>query len=119
MSKHYHYPSRQELTERLANRDIPKTWTMVSLVLAVLGMGLFLFGAFTGVDRAWHALHFNWLFFATVSTAAIAFAAVQRITTARWSRPVVRFAEGFVAFLPIAFILLLLILTWGQNEIFT
>lgn len=119
MSKHYHYPSRQELTERLANRDIPKTWTMASLVLAVLGMGLFLFGAFTGVDRAWHALHFNWLFFATVSTAAIAFAAVQRITTARWSRPVVRFAEGFVAFLPIAFILLLLILTWGQNEIFT
>ena len=34
------------------------------------------------------------------------FVAVQRITTARWSRPIIRFIEGYVAFLPVAFVLL-------------
>ena len=33
---------------------------------------------------------------------------VQRITTARWSRAVIRFMEGYVAFLPVAFVFLLL-----------
>jgi hypothetical protein len=116
---HYHYPTREEFARRLANRPIPSSFKLASIILAVLGMGLFLFGAFTGVERAWHALHFNWLFFATISSAGVAFAAVQRITTARWSRPVVRFAEGYVAFLPVAFILLVLILLPGQHHIFT
>ncbi|MES2525116.1 MAG: hypothetical protein V4617_20660 [Gemmatimonadota bacterium] len=116
---HYHYPARQEFARRLAGKAIPGTIKTVCLVLAVLGFGVFAFGAFTGVDRAWQALHFNWLYFTTVSTAGVAFAAVQRIVTARWSRPVVRFAEGFVAFLPLAFILLLLILFPGREHIFT
>jgi hypothetical protein len=46
------------------------------------------------------------------------FVAVQRITTARWSRPIVRFLEGYVAFLPVAFVLLLLHLLVGRDHIF-
>ena len=45
------------------------------------------------------------------------FVAVQRITTARWSRPLIRFLEGYVAFLPVAFVLLLLIFL-GRSHIF-
>ena len=55
-------------------------------------------GRHSGRERAWQALHVNWLFFVSVSQAAIAFVAVQRITTARWSRPVVRFLEGMSRF---------------------
>jgi hypothetical protein len=119
VSAHYHYPAREDFARRFTGKPIPAMVTTVSLVLAVIGVGVFAFGAFTGEARAWQALHFNWLYFTTVSSAGVAFAAVQRITTARWSRPVVRFAEGFVAFMPIAFVLLLLILFPGREHIFT
>ena len=69
-------------------------------------------------DRVWRAFHFNWLFFATLSSAGATWAAVQRIVTARWSRPIVRFWEGYAAFLPVAFVFLLLILFVGRTHIF-
>ena len=46
------------------------------------------------------------------------FVAVQRITTARWSRPIMRLLEGYVAFLPVAFVLLLVSLFIGKGHIF-
>ena len=69
-------------------------------------------------DRAWRAFHFNWLYFAAISLAGVTFVAVQRITTARWSREVIRFVEGYVAFLPVAFVFLVLIVTVGRTHIF-
>ncbi len=116
---HYHYPTRQEFAQRLANRPIPRTLVLACAALAALGAATFLAGLFTGnAQRAWTALHFNWLYFATISSAGVAFAAVQRVVTARWSRPIVRFAEGYVAFMPVAFVLLLLILFPGREHIF-
>ncbi len=119
MSQHYSYPSREEFARRLANKPIPSTIKTICLALFVIGFGVFVYGAATGQERAWHALHFNWLYFTVISTAGTAFAAVQRIVTGRWSRPVVRFAEGFVAFVPVAFIILLVILLFGRTHIFT
>jgi hypothetical protein len=116
---HYHYPSREEFEKRISGVTVPSTLKMAALVSAIVGLGLFAFGAATGEQRAWHALHFNWIFFTTISSAGVAFAAVQRMVTARWSRPVLRFFEGYVAFLPVAFILLLLILFPGREAIFT
>jgi hypothetical protein len=46
------------------------------------------------------------------------FVAVQRITTARWSRPIIRFMEGYVAFLPVALLLLLVSVLLGKGHIF-
>jgi hypothetical protein len=69
-------------------------------------------------ERIWPAFHFNWLFFSVLSTAGVVFVAVQRITTARWSRGVIRLMEGYVAFLPVAFVLLLVILFAGKGHIF-
>lgn len=119
MSTHYHYPSRSEFIERLTSRPVPARVKTLSLAAALLGLAVFLYGLFTSPDRAWQSLHFNWLFFASVSTAAVAFAAIQRITTARWSRTVVRITEGFVAFVPVAFIILLAILFLSGDHIFT
>lgn len=119
MSQHYHYPARAELAKRLAAKPVPGGIKKAALGAAVVGIAVFVFGLFSNADRAWQALHFNWLFFATISSAGAAFAAVQRIVTARWSRPVVRFAEGYVAFLPVAFVILLVILFPGREHIFT
>src|SRR4030095_6642414 len=51
-------------------------------------------------------------------SAAIAIAAAQRITTARWSRPTIRIIEGFVAWCPIAFVLLIVSMLAGKRAIF-
>jgi hypothetical protein len=117
--QHYHYPTRDEFARRLQAAAVPPRLRTMALAMALVGVGVFVAGLFSNPARAWQALHYNWLYFATVSSAGVAFAAVQRIVTARWSRPVVRFAEGYVAFIPVAFVLLLLILFPGREHIFT
>ncbi|MEP7066987.1 MAG: hypothetical protein ABI889_13205 [Gemmatimonadota bacterium] len=110
MSAHdNHAPTREEVL-RATDRPLPRALFLASLALAAIGALVFVIGAFTesGRDRVWQALHVNWLFFTTISQAAVVFVAVQRITTARWSRPIVRFLEGYVAFLPLAFVLLVI-----------
>ena len=119
MSAHgeVHVPTRAELIP-IASKPLPKMLRTVSLVLAVAGFALFVYGAATGHDRAWQAFQFNWMFFTSIASAAVTFAAVQRITTARWSRSVVRFTEGFVAWLPVAFVLLVVTMFFGLDHIY-
>jgi hypothetical protein len=88
------------------------------LIMLAIGVVVFVVGVFAAPDRVWRAFHANWLFFATLSSAGCVFVAVQRITTARWSREVIRLMEGYVAFLPVAFLFLLLIVLVGKNHIF-
>ncbi|HJU67592.1 MAG TPA: hypothetical protein VJ650_05020 [Gemmatimonadaceae bacterium] len=118
MSAHHdgHALTRDEIL-RATDRPIGRGVKLVSAIFAVIGAIVFLFGAVQGENRAWQALHVNWLFFVSISQAAVVFVAVQRITTARWSRPVVRFLEGYVAFLPVAFLLLVVIFL-GRQHIF-
>jgi hypothetical protein len=110
-------PTIDELLQA-TQRPIPSTVFRVCGVLALVGAAVFVYGAFAGVERVWHAMLVNWLYFTLISSAGVVFVAVQRITTARWSRPIIRLLEGYVAFLPLAFILLLLMLTVGQGHIF-
>jgi hypothetical protein len=113
-----HVPTREELIRATTNKPVPSGLKLGALVLAALGTIVFIYGAATGQDRAWLALMFNWTFFTIIASAGVAFSAVQRLTTARWSRPIVRFAEGYVAWLPVAFVILLLILFFGAPHIF-
>lgn len=101
-----------------SNKEIPKSIKTAMVALFGLGALIFIAGIFMAPDRAWRAFHMNWLFFTALSAAGVTFVAVQRITTARWSRSVIRFMEGYVAFLPVAFIFLLLILFVGRGHIF-
>jgi hypothetical protein len=113
---HVHMPTREELLAG-TSRPIPRSLRTISILLGVIGAVVFIAGAVMGVDRVWQALLVNWLYFTTISSAGVVFVAVQRITTARWSRSIIRFLEGYVAFLPVAFILLVLIFI-GKNHIF-
>ena len=118
MSGHdVHVASREEV---LAGIDRPSSPLLKTICLASAGIGLlvFLIGLFFQPDRVWQALLVNWLYFTSISSAGVMFVAVQRITTARWSRPIIRFLEGYVAFLPVAFVILLLILFVGRHHIF-
>ena len=110
-------PTRDEVL-LASSKPIPAALKTTFLILAIVGAIVFVVGAIVSPDRAWSAFHANWLFFAVLSHAGVVFVAVQRITTARWSRAVIRFMEGYVAFLPIAFVFLLLTLFVGKNHVF-
>lgn len=112
-----HFPTREELAA-LVTRPVSPRLKQVSLILAAVGMLVFVIGVFTGQPRAWHAWHVNWLFFTVIASAGVLMSAVQRITTARWSRAVIRINEAFVAFLPVAFVMLLITVLVGKTHIF-
>ncbi len=117
MSTHdAHAPSREEVLVGI-DRPTPPLLKTIAIVLAGLGLIVFVIGLFIQPDRVWQALLVNWLYFTSISSAGVVFVAVQRITTARWSRPIIRFLEGYVAFLPIAFVLMLILLV-GRHHIF-
>jgi hypothetical protein len=99
------------------DRPTPPILKTIALALAGLGLIVFVIGLFVNPDRVWQALLVNWLYFTSISSAGVMFVAVQRITTARWSRPIIRFLEGYAAFLPVAFVLLLALLV-GRHHIF-
>ena len=90
---HVHVPNREDLVATYS-KPLPKALGTLSLVLAILGLLVFVIGLFVAPDRAWRAYHANWLFFASLSSAGVMFVAVQRITTARWSRQIVRLLEA-------------------------
>ena len=118
MSLHsVHVPTREEVV-RAYTKPIPKALSITCLALAAVGTLAFITGLLSDADRAWRAYHVSWLFFTSLSSAGVMFVAVQRITTARWSRAIIRFEEGFVAFLPVAFVMLLLSVFLGKNHIF-
>lgn len=117
MSTHdAHAASREEVLVGI-DRPTPPILKTIALVLAGLGLVVFVIGLFVNPDRVWQALLVNWLYFTSISSAGVMFVAVQRITTARWSRPIIRFLEGYAAFLPVAFVLLLILLV-GRHHIF-
>jgi len=111
-----HAPSREEVLVGIDRPSLPILKT-IALVLAAIGLIVFVVGLFLNPDRVWHALLVNWLYFTSISSAGVMFVAAQRITTARWSRPIIRFLEGYVAFLPVAFVLLLIMVV-GRHHIF-
>src|SRR6185295_11346132 len=106
MSHHTgHSLTRQEAVSMTSKPIASQVYTM-AIALAVVGVITFVAGLFMDPHRVWRAFHADWLFFSVLSSAGVVFVAVQRITTARWSREIVRFLEGYVAFLPVALVFL-------------
>ncbi len=110
-------PSRERVLAAI-NKPIPATIKQAFLAMFFAGFAVFVYGLARGNGRAWQAFHVNWLFFTTIASAAVMFVAVQRITTARWSRSVIRIMEGFAAFLPFAFVCLLLTIFVGNKYVY-
>jgi hypothetical protein len=118
MSDHVHAAPSRERVIAAGATPLGGRLRTISLALAVIGMATFAVGAAMGNDRAWHAFHYNWLFFTIASSAGVMFVAAQRITTARWSRGVIRFMEGYVAFLPFAWLGLLILVLAGRGHVY-
>lgn len=107
----------QELPERRLER-VPALLRTLIPVLLIVGALALIAAFFTNSTRAWHAYHFNWLYFTTVCQGAVTLAAAVTITRGLWSRPIRRIALAFVAFLPVAWLLMIPILAIGARDIF-
>jgi hypothetical protein len=111
------------LHERLVQRSLAGRYELflgVGAGLTILGLILFV-GALRGADtadRAWHLFHVNWLYFTGLAAGSVAFVAVQKITNAKWSGMIIRFASASAAFLPVSLIGVLLIFGAGYPAIY-
>ena len=111
------------LHERLVQRSLAGRYDLFLGLgggLTILGLILFV-GALRGADtadRAWHLFHVNWLYFTGLAAGSVAFVAVQKITNAKWSGMIIRFASASAAFLPVSLIGVLLIFGAGYTAIY-
>ena len=86
-------------------------------VLAVLGAGCFVGGLLVNAERAWAAYLVGYFFWLCIGLAGVFFAALQHITGSMWSATVRRVAESFIAFLPVA-VVLFVVLLFGLHHLY-
>jgi len=114
--------SDRDLHARLVARSVSGRYDLflgVGAGLAILGAILLLFRLSPDDHiRAWQMVQVNWLFFTGLSIGSVAFVAAQKITNAKWSGVIIRFAEASVAFLPVSLLALILIFTAGYEPIY-
>ena len=83
---------------------------------AGVGSAAFLYGLFLGDSiRAWQSLLVNFLFFGGLAQAGVAISAIMQVTSSRWGRALKRTSEATAAFLPISFVLLLVLLAGAHS----
>ena len=109
----------REATLARLRQPLPSWLRPLLVALALIGAVAFLLLALGAAssDRAWRAFHVNWLFWTGLSQAGVLFSATQIISKSRWSHPLRRIAEASVAFLPVSFVLFL-VLWLGRSHIF-
>jgi hypothetical protein len=92
----------------------PKVKTL-SAVLIFLGVAAFIFTFVKDKDRAWHAYLAGYSYFFIIAIGGLFFASIQHISKAGWSVNVRRFSESLTSFLPVAFVLGLVLLAGGHS----
>jgi Ni/Fe-hydrogenase subunit HybB-like protein len=96
---------------------VPSWLTAILLLLVVGGVLSFAIGsAGAHSDEVWQIYLVNFVFWTGVAQAGVVFSCALRIARGRWGTPVMRVAEGFSAFLPVSF-LLLVVLLLGRKSI--
>jgi hypothetical protein len=110
------------LHERLVQRAVAGKYDLFLGVgggCTLLGLILFIIALRSGqAERAWQLFHVNWLYFTGLAGGSVAFVAVQKITNAKWSGMIIRFASASAAFLPVSLVALLFIFTAGYPAIY-
>ena len=94
--------------------ELPRALVGVCAVLIAAGAAAFALGLASDPATTWRAFHVNFLYFGTMSQAAIVLASALVIVGARWAGPVRHVAEGLAAWVPVSLVLFV-IGTAGSN----
>jgi hypothetical protein len=94
------------------------SFNMLMYVLMTVGIVAFV-GSFAvfGARHAWASYFISLIFFMGLAAGSVILSIIFQITRARWCPSVRRLAEANVAFLPVAWVLLLISMA-GQKELF-
>jgi Ni/Fe-hydrogenase subunit HybB-like protein len=108
---HMHLPSDVPV------RYLPRSRgaTLLAGTMFIVGLVAFIIRLSQDAEAAWIAYVSNWLFFASISMGGVILAVATWITKAKWNWPMRRVSQAMAAFLPIAFVLLLPMLTLRES----
>jgi hypothetical protein len=81
----------------------------IMLAFIIVGAIVFATGLFVEAERTWYNYLIDFFFFTCLALGGLLFTAVQHGTSASWSVSVRRIAEGMTSFLPVAFVLLIIL----------
>jgi hypothetical protein len=98
-------------------RALPRGPALVFGLLAVIGVGTFLYGLSVDAERTHRVFLHNWLLWAALSQGALVLSAAFRLTNARWQGPVHRVVDSMAAYVPLSFVLFLVVYL-GRHELF-
>lgn len=87
------------------------------LGLVVIGTLAFLLVLRSDPARAWHNYLLNFFYWSCLGLSGLFFVPLQYITSSMWSTPLRRVPEALICFLPVAF-LLMLVLLWGLHPLY-
>ena len=104
--------------QRANPRGIPTSMLGTCGALIAIGLIAFIGGLATDHDTAWRAFHVNFMYFTTLSLGGLMLSCALVIVGASWAGPVRHVAEGLAAFVPVAFVLLL-VQFFGREAIHT
>lgn len=100
----------KEILERSTLR-LPNGWKTLLWIFIALGVLMFVIGLASGLtERTWQAFLINTLFWGGMAQGGVMLSVIWQITDAKWGRPFKRIAEGFGAFLPIAFVAFVMVM---------
>ncbi|MDP6430867.1 MAG: molybdopterin oxidoreductase [SAR324 cluster bacterium] len=101
--------------------NIPENLKRFLWALVIIGAGMFIAGLTTGgedsVIRTWQAFLINTVFWAGIAHAGILFSVIWQLTDAKWGRPFKRLSEACAAFLPISFLMFVIVI-FGSKVLF-
>lgn len=96
---------------------IPAIWLVLWLVAIAVGVVGFVTTVGADPQRAWMSVWSNFLMWTSVAMAGVAFGAVLQAAKGHWGKGFRRLAEGAGAFLPVSFVVFLLLRN-GYEHVF-
>jgi hypothetical protein len=109
--------AQHHIPDQIPVRYLPRNKAANLLIggFIVVGLAAFLFRLTQDPLNAWISYVSNWLFFMSISAGGVLFGMATWITKSRWNWSMRRVSQAFVAFLPIAFVLMLPMLTLREE----
>jgi hypothetical protein len=89
----------------------------VSVLCCLLGVAGFIAGVLSEPQRAWTALVWNWSLWSGIAVGGAAVVAAATTAMGHWLRPMRRAAEGLTAFLPVSY-LIMVVLLFGLPHVY-
>jgi hypothetical protein len=91
---------------------------IVSYVLVAIGAATFIGGLLNAPEKLWPSYLTSFFFFTSLGLGGLFFTAIQHVTNAVWSTTVRRYSEAMSSFLPVAFVLGMVLIFLGAKHLF-